>query len=109
MNDHSLPRRGTGEDVLFGVLLWLLDAIVGIVSLLSGLARTGFNPLEPDPHASLTPVFAYVGGFGVLVLLSAIGLFRLGYRVSVATQTVVAVVALAFCAAAMSGHLALVS
>jgi hypothetical protein len=109
MNDHSPSRRSTGEDMLFAVLLWLLDAIVGIVALLTGLARTDFNPFEPDPHASLTPVFVYVGGFGGLVLLSAIGLFRLGYRVSVATQTVAAVAALAFCAAAMTGHLALTS
>ncbi|MEV6810462.1 hypothetical protein [Streptomyces sp. NPDC051132] len=48
--------------MLFAVLLWLLDAIVGIVALLTGLARTDFNPLEPDPHASLTPVFAYGAG-----------------------------------------------
>ncbi|MGW3466404.1 DUF6234 family protein [Streptomyces olivaceoviridis] len=109
MHDHSPSRRGTGEDVLFAVLLWLLDAIVGIVALLTGLARTDFNPFEPDPHASLTPVLTYVGGFGGLVLLSAVGLFRLGYRVSVATQAVAAAAVLAFCTAAMSGHLALAS
>ncbi len=95
--------------MLFAVLLWLLDAIIGIVALLTGLARTDFNPFEPDPHASLTPVFVCTGGFGGLVLLSAIGLFRMGYRVSVVSQTVAAVAALAFCGAAMSGHLALTS
>ncbi|POX58113.1 hypothetical protein C3492_39795 [Streptomyces sp. Ru62] len=109
MDNHAPARRSTGEDALFAVLLWLLDAIVGTVALLTGLAQTDFNSFEPDPHVSLTPVFACVGGFGGLVLLSAIGLSRLGYRLSVAAQTVAAVATLAFCAAAMSGHLALTS
>ncbi|MFD8258703.1 hypothetical protein ACFV19_07115 [Streptomyces griseoluteus] len=109
MKDHSTFRRSAGEDVLVAVLLCLLDAFVGIGALLTGLACTDFNPLEPDSHASLTPVFVDVGGFGGLVLLSAIGLFRLGYRVSAVTQIGAAVAASAFCAAALTGHLALTS
>ncbi|MEU7059161.1 DUF6234 family protein [Streptomyces sp. NPDC046197] len=107
MNDHSPSRRGTGEDVLFAVLLWFLDAIVGLIVLLTGLGTTDFNMFEPDPHASLTSVFAYVAGFAGVVLLSAIGLYRLGYRVSVAAQTAAGIAALAFCAAGISGHLTL--
>ncbi|MCS0602381.1 DUF6234 family protein [Streptomyces sp. LP11] len=107
MNDLSPSRRGTGEDVLLTVLLWFLDTVVGIVVLLTGLGTTGFNAFEPDRHASLTPVFAYVAGFAGVVLLSAIGLYRRGYRVSVTAQVIAGVAALALCAAGLSGHLTL--
>lgn len=107
MSDHSPSRRGTGEDVLTAVGLWVLDAIAGIVVLLTGLQRTDFNMFEPDRHASMTPVFAYVAAFAGAVLVSAIGLYRWGYRVSAGGQILAAAAALAFCAAGFSGRLVL--
>ncbi|MGK5640157.1 hypothetical protein ACSNOK_17855 [Streptomyces sp. URMC 126] len=68
---------------------------------LTGLAQTDFNPFEPDPHTSVTPAFAYAAGFVGVVLLSAIGVYRLGYRMSVAAQTVAGLATLAFCAAGL--------
>ncbi|OLZ70811.1 hypothetical protein AV521_12395 [Streptomyces sp. IMTB 2501] len=107
MSDHAPSRRTTGEDVFFAVLLWVLDAIVGIVVLLTALGSTGFNMFEPDRHADMTPVFSYVAGFAGVVLLSAIGLYRGGYRVSVGAQVLAATATLAFCTAGFSGHLTL--
>ncbi|MEU7564293.1 hypothetical protein [Streptomyces eurythermus] len=88
--------------MLLAVLLWLLDAIGTGVALLTGLAQTDFNPFEPDPHTSVAPAFEYVAGFAGVVLLSAIGVYRLGYRMSVAAQTVAGLATLAFCAAGLS-------
>jgi uncharacterized membrane protein YdcZ (DUF606 family) len=88
--------------MLLAVLLWLLDAIGTGIALLTGLAQTDFNPLEPDPHTSVTPAFAYAAGFAGVVLLSAIGVYRLGYRMSVVAQTIAGLATLAFCAAGLS-------
>ncbi|RLV10192.1 hypothetical protein CTZ27_02900 [Streptomyces griseocarneus] len=88
------------------VLLWVLDAVVGFVVLLAGLGATDFNMFEPDPHASMTPVFTYGTVFAGVVLATAAGLHRWGYRVSVWGQ-IAAAAALALCAAGLSGRLTL--
>ncbi|MFF9405886.1 DUF6234 family protein [Streptomyces anandii] len=107
MSDHVPSRRSTGEDALLAVLLWVLDAIVGIVVLLTALGSADFNMFEPDRHADMTSVFSYVAVFAGVVLLSAIVLYRGGYRVSVVAQVLAAMAILALCDAGFSGHLTL--
>ncbi|MEU9439466.1 DUF6234 family protein [Streptomyces sp. NPDC048304] len=107
MSDTPSSRRSTGEDVFFTAVLLVLDAVVAVVVLLTALGATDFNMFEPNPHADVTPVFAYVAGFAGLVLLSAAGLYRGGYRVSVAAQVMVGAAALACCAAGFSGQFTL--
>ncbi|MEU8976479.1 DUF6234 family protein [Streptomyces monashensis] len=107
MSDRVPSHRSTGEDVFLALLLWVLDAIIGIVVLLTTLGSTDFNIFEPDRHADMTSVFSYVAGFAGVVLLSAIGLYRGGHRVSVAAQVLAAMAILAFCNAGFSGHLTL--
>lgn len=107
MSDRSSLRRGAGEDWLVAILLWVLDAVSGIVVLMAGLGEANFNMFEPDPHASMTPVFTYMAVFAGVILVTAIGLHRLGYRVTMWGQVLVASVTLAFCTAGFSGHLVL--
>jgi hypothetical protein len=107
MSDLSSVRRGVGEDVFVAVLLWVLDVIAGGVALLAGIGSADFNMFEPDPHMSTTPAFAYVAVFATVVLISAIGLYRLRYRVSAWGQIVASAAALAFCWTGFSGHLTL--
>ncbi|MEU7428564.1 DUF6234 family protein [Streptomyces sp. NPDC040750] len=107
MSDNPSSRRGTGQDVFIAALLLVLDAVVGVVVLLTALGATDFNILEPDGHADVTPVFAYVAGCAGLVLLSAVGLYRGGYRVSVAAQVMAGAATLACCAAGFSGQFTL--
>ncbi|MEV0281695.1 DUF6234 family protein [Streptomyces sp. NPDC050610] len=98
-------RRSVGQDLLLAVLLWIMDAAVGSVVLLASLASIdGYNMFEPDPQVSLMPAIVSVAIFAVVVLVSAIGLHRLGYRVSVYAQAVVGTALLLFCAAGASGY-----
>ncbi|MEU5419775.1 DUF6234 family protein [Streptomyces sp. NPDC001407] len=94
----SSQRPGTGQDLFVAVLLWVLDAIVGAFVLLAGLGEADYNIFEPDPHASMSPVFEYVAVFAGVVLLSAAALYRLGYRASVGAQVAAGGLLLLFCA-----------
>ncbi|MEV0446404.1 DUF6234 family protein [Streptomyces sp. NPDC050600] len=100
---RSSRHRSVGEDVLVAVVLWVLDAIAGTVVLLTGLGSVDYNIFEPDPQASLTPVYAYVAVFASVVMLSALGMYRMGYRVSVWAQLTAGVLLLGVCAVGVGG------
>ncbi|GHB80227.1 hypothetical protein GCM10010331_79700 [Streptomyces xanthochromogenes] len=104
MNDlRSERHRGAGEDVLVAVVLWVLDAFFAIAALWLGLAKSDLNLYEPDPHASTGPAYAYLAVFAGLVMFSAFGLYRLGFRISVAAQGLASAGLLLFCAAGVYG------
>ncbi|MFF3981173.1 DUF6234 family protein [Streptomyces sp. NPDC001828] len=103
MNDLPSSRRGAGEDVLVAVALLIPDVLLGAGVVLFGLSRSGLNPYEPDPHISTYPIYGYLAVFAVIVLLSAVGLYRLRFRFSVAAQVLASAGLLLFCAAEVYG------
>ncbi|MFD5520744.1 DUF6234 family protein [Streptomyces sp. NPDC127066] len=90
-----LPLAG---DIALAVGLLVLDAIAAVATFLLSIDYSGWKPFDPgadNSDISLTPNWLHVGIAGVVMVLSAVLLYRLRAVVSTCLQVLVGVTVLA--------------
>ncbi|MFE1287437.1 DUF6234 family protein [Streptomyces sp. NPDC058751] len=90
-----LPLAG---DIALAVGLLVLDCIAAVATFLLGIDYSGWQPFDPaadNSDVSLTPNWLHVGISGIVMVLSAVLLYRLRAVVSTCLQVLVGVGVLA--------------